>query len=132
MDKKDDERIYPCNECGKLRSKNEGGTTFTVCEECWDKAHPEPKPSGRLLGDEQIEEEYNCSKTRNSSHYALVVSIAKAQLAIDDARIEALIEAERVRIIDFIMANSLGGAIERKIPTYILLELKATQKGEEG
>ena len=30
-------RIYPCAECGKLRSKNEGGTVFTVCDECWDK-----------------------------------------------------------------------------------------------
>lgn len=33
----DDKRIYPCDKCGKLRSKNEGGTTFTVCDECWDK-----------------------------------------------------------------------------------------------
>lgn len=30
-------RIYPCRECGVLRSKAEGGTTFTVCDECWDK-----------------------------------------------------------------------------------------------
>jgi hypothetical protein len=29
-------RIYPCDRCGKLRSKAEGGTTFTVCDECWD------------------------------------------------------------------------------------------------
>lgn len=29
-------RIYPCDGCGKLRSKDEGGTTFTVCDECWD------------------------------------------------------------------------------------------------
>lgn len=33
----DDDRVYPCQDCGKLRSKNEGGTTFTVCDECWDK-----------------------------------------------------------------------------------------------
>lgn len=31
-----DARIYPCEKCGKLRSKNEGGTTFTVCEDCWN------------------------------------------------------------------------------------------------
>lgn len=31
-------RIYPCKRCGKMRSKNEGGTTFTVCDECWDKS----------------------------------------------------------------------------------------------
>jgi hypothetical protein len=37
---KSNARIYPCVECGKMRSKDEGGTTFTVCDECWDKAHP--------------------------------------------------------------------------------------------
>ena len=31
------EKIYPCDKCGKLRSKDEGGTVFTVCDECWDK-----------------------------------------------------------------------------------------------
>lgn len=29
-------RIYPCDECGKLRSGDEGGTVFTVCDECWE------------------------------------------------------------------------------------------------
>lgn len=33
----DDGRIYPCADCGAMRSKNEGGTTFTVCDECWEK-----------------------------------------------------------------------------------------------
>lgn len=32
-----EERLYPCADCGKLRTKDEGGTTFTVCDECWDK-----------------------------------------------------------------------------------------------
>ena len=41
-----DERIYPCVKCGLLRSKAEGGTTFSVCDSCWDKLHPpeQPKP----------------------------------------------------------------------------------------
>jgi len=39
----DDDRIYPCDGCGKLRSKNEGGTTFTVCDACWDRLHPNSK-----------------------------------------------------------------------------------------
>lgn len=34
----DSDRVYPCRDCGKLRSKDEGGTTFTVCDECWDTA----------------------------------------------------------------------------------------------
>jgi hypothetical protein len=32
-----DARIYPCKDCGLMRSKAEGGTTFTVCDACWDK-----------------------------------------------------------------------------------------------
>ncbi|MBK8006787.1 MAG: hypothetical protein IPK12_23645 [Gemmatimonadetes bacterium] len=40
------EPTYPCVECGKLRTKAEGGTTFTVCDACWDKAKPPaPGPS---------------------------------------------------------------------------------------
>lgn len=35
------EKQYPCIDCGKLRTKAEGGTTFTVCDECWDKKHVE-------------------------------------------------------------------------------------------
>jgi hypothetical protein len=35
--KDDNDRVYSCQDCGVLRSKNEGGTTFTVCDECWDK-----------------------------------------------------------------------------------------------
>ncbi len=33
----DDERIYPCDDCGTMRTKAEGGTTFTICDACWDK-----------------------------------------------------------------------------------------------
>jgi hypothetical protein len=32
-----DERKYPCADCGTMRSKSEGGTTFTVCDACFDK-----------------------------------------------------------------------------------------------
>lgn len=31
------EKYYPCCRCGVWRTKSEGGTTFTVCDECWDK-----------------------------------------------------------------------------------------------
>ena len=40
------EELYPCN-CGTLRTKAEGGTTFTKCDECWDKYYP-PKASPAL------------------------------------------------------------------------------------
>jgi len=51
--KEDDERKYPCDMCGKLRSKNEGGTTFTVCDECWDKSHLEETPK-RIDSEEEM------------------------------------------------------------------------------
>ena len=31
------EEKYPCEKCGTLRTAAEGGTIFTVCDECWDK-----------------------------------------------------------------------------------------------
>ena len=33
----EDARIYPCDNCGTMRTKAEGGTCFTLCEECWEK-----------------------------------------------------------------------------------------------
>lgn len=49
----DPERIYPCADCGVMRTKAEGGTTFTVCDECWDKHHgkaaPDPASDPRAI-----------------------------------------------------------------------------------
>ena len=33
----DADRIYPCNEYRIMRTKDEGGIVFTVCDECLDK-----------------------------------------------------------------------------------------------
>ena len=43
-----DAKIYPCVECGKMRSQNQGGTTFTVCDKCWDK-HRKKEHANKLL-----------------------------------------------------------------------------------
>lgn len=32
-------RIYPCDECGVMRTKSEGGMVFTVCDACWDRRY---------------------------------------------------------------------------------------------
>lgn len=37
--------LYPCCECGVLRTKDQGGDTFTVCDSCWDKLHLRAKPA---------------------------------------------------------------------------------------
>ncbi len=31
------EKQFACADCGALRTKAEGGTTFTVCDDCWDR-----------------------------------------------------------------------------------------------
>jgi len=33
------EELYPCAKCGKQRTKAGGGTTFTICDECWEIEH---------------------------------------------------------------------------------------------
>lgn len=38
------EPMYPCATCPAMRTKAEGGTTFTVCDECWDKKHEDLGP----------------------------------------------------------------------------------------
>ena len=41
-----DEKIeptYPCDICGKLRTKAEGGTTFSLCDDCWEKHYKKRK-----------------------------------------------------------------------------------------
>ena len=30
------EKKYPCKKCGTLRSEDEGGKIFTLCDGCWD------------------------------------------------------------------------------------------------
>lgn len=37
MEENKDAQIYPCNDCGMLRSENQGGKIFTVCDECFNK-----------------------------------------------------------------------------------------------
>lgn len=43
-----DDQIYPCAECKTLRSRNEGGTTFTVCDACWDKHFKKEEPEIKI------------------------------------------------------------------------------------
>lgn len=43
------ERIYPCAHpgCTTMRTRAEGGTVFTVCDEHWDAAHREPEAQAK-------------------------------------------------------------------------------------
>lgn len=35
----------PCYDCGKGRTKDQGGEIFTVCDECWNKHFNKDKPN---------------------------------------------------------------------------------------
>lgn len=37
-----EEPTYPCQRCGVLRTKAEGGTVFTVCDACWNATTERP------------------------------------------------------------------------------------------
>lgn len=55
-DREGNPRIYPCAECGTMRSRPEGGTTFTVCDGCWDKTYPTPAPPADVANERPGEE----------------------------------------------------------------------------
>lgn len=55
----DDARIYPCDHCGVMRTKAEGGTVFTVCDKCWDALRDEERKrvaseAGERMADDHI------------------------------------------------------------------------------
>ena len=41
--REDTAAIYPCSRCGVMRTKDQGGTVFTVCDECWTVLHPDQR-----------------------------------------------------------------------------------------
>ncbi len=49
IDRATGEQLYACNDCGVLRTKAEGGTVFTVCDDCWDMRHPPRDAVGAKL-----------------------------------------------------------------------------------
>lgn len=51
----EEERKYPCDRCGKLRSKAEGGTVFTVCDECWDATYRRTAPAREAVGEDAVD-----------------------------------------------------------------------------
>ena len=68
--KDDDDKVYPCLKCGRLRSKNQGGTTFTHCERCWPpkkRQAKRPPVSDRRLRDAALE--WAKAKLREAASY---------------------------------------------------------------
>ena len=49
VDRATGEQLYPCEDCGVLRTKAEGGAVFTVCDGCWDKHYQSGESIGAKL-----------------------------------------------------------------------------------
>lgn len=95
-----DERIYPCDDCGVMRSKAEGGTLFTVCDHCWDKRAEGELPgaardrlSTRLA---EVERENEKLRERQQELLAAMVRVANETPFADEAK-DAL--AQRGRLV---------------------------------
>ena len=70
----------------------------------------------RLLTDEEIEKKYNCTKTRNSSHYALVKIITEDQ---DATTTKIVAEEIRKDIAQIIMESGSPYAMEIALTEYL-------------
>lgn len=104
------ERVYLCEDCGKPRTKSEGGTVFTVCDECWDKHYGRRSPMTDKLTDElrltekEIKEVYregnlvrDCFLSFKFEHALCDAQLAKLQPLLEqkDVRIAELEEQNR-------------------------------------
>jgi len=101
----DNERIYPCVKCGKMRTKAEGGTTFSLCEECWDEAYPTKPADNLLLTDEEVKEELKKYFTDEQTQFqepeftiisGIIAVIRKAQLA----KVQPILDAKDKEIAE--------------------------------
>lgn len=86
---------YPCNECGAVRTKAEGGTVFTACDMCWGKRHrpacPAP-PDGIRERLAAVEREVEYLDTRRNANEKWVGNLDNK--AADHERRLAALEAK--------------------------------------
>ena len=101
----DNERIYPCVKCGKMRTKAEGGTTFSLCEECWDEAYPTKPADNLLLTDEEVKEELKKYFTDEQMQFqepeftiisSIIAVVRKAQLT----KLQPILDANKMEIAE--------------------------------
>lgn len=103
---------YPCEKCGKPRSKAEGGTTFTVCDACW--VLPTQHPLSEALTAEGLSKLATLLATETrwdeSAVNAHADELARAYLG-QAREIEAL-KAEREALkADFFQLEFLAGSL---------------------
>jgi hypothetical protein len=97
VDRVADDCVYPCIYCDVLRTREEGGAMFTVCNECWLKNH-QPRPQrhhcigcGTLVVDAAVCEE--CWDKRHTSIGAKFLSATREQLIEEVLRLRGELAA---------------------------------------
>ena len=101
--KEQKEELFPCMDCGKTRTKAEGGTVFAVCETCWDKHYAKPKKEEKA--ENEIPLEILMKEFLPYSAYYVIPDLAKAfrELAVRKAKDEivSLKDLEHYKKYDF-------------------------------
>lgn len=83
------EITYPCAKCGEPRTKAQGGTTFTVCDECWPAPPREPEGEEKLIQEAitalhaycDIRDGHQAQSVGNQSHAILSRLLREAKIA---------------------------------------------------
>lgn len=97
MDESAMEEKFPCVKCGKLRTKNEGGTTFTICDACWKEKVADRFPPRCILDANELEMTGDAPAylriPNNGLHFrdnhdVDYLSLAEHQYAMDALRME--------------------------------------------
>jgi hypothetical protein len=93
------EATYQCARCGKPMTKEEGGTTFTVCDTCWGIQYGRSRPVERNRYKAQAaalkaERDSMLNDWRFSNQRVALANEARDALAVELERLRDLIVAE--------------------------------------
>lgn len=112
---------YPCVRCGMLRTKAEGGTAFTVCDDCWDAPAPPPagEPGKRLQAyrDKATTRLYNATRMVDALPASPECTLAVEELALTKEAVHDILD-ER----DALRAENerlKGEIVERQRAAYV-------------
>lgn len=114
IDRATGEQLYPCADCGVLRTKAEGGTVFTVCDGCWDKHHPPASIGAKLLSatrEQLIEEilrlrgELSAQQRTSSALLSAAERVAYSKLQLGAALLDEDRESLRALIAAVVAAR---------------------------
>ena len=92
-------RIYPCANCGTLRTKDEGGAVFTVCDECWDE-HYKTKSVRKEEAMSTLHEAVVKFLTEHSAHAVMICPSTPNEDVYADSLLALLAQHGVVQVIE--------------------------------